>query len=276
MSSQANLEIYNAPAMASYYAALDYLTPCERLLFDSYLQPGMSILDLGVGGGRTTPYLSKVAGRYVGVDYAPEMVKICRARFPRLEFIQANAAEMPVVSDASFDAVIFSFNGLDTLAPREQLWNCLRECNRVLRVGGVFIFSSHNPRSVLIRPSWNPKRVSSLAEALVGGARPLFSPTFRVLACVRVLVAAASAFAASCRRAFQRGLTGAFWSGEGYFHDPGHPDLLNHYWTPERAVSELRRFGFQLQRKLGDDYPRTSWRYTTDWYYYVFTKTESL
>jgi hypothetical protein len=47
-----NLKVYNASEIAEYYAALEYLTPCERLLFDAYLRPGMSILDLGVGGGR--------------------------------------------------------------------------------------------------------------------------------------------------------------------------------------------------------------------------------
>lgn len=35
----ANLQIYNTPNVASHYASLDYLTPCERFLFDSYLRP---------------------------------------------------------------------------------------------------------------------------------------------------------------------------------------------------------------------------------------------
>jgi hypothetical protein len=46
-----NLDIFNAPEVASYYSSLNYLTPCERLLFDQYLSWGMTILDLGVGGG---------------------------------------------------------------------------------------------------------------------------------------------------------------------------------------------------------------------------------
>ena len=78
-----NLQAYRDPKVVSHYAALDYLTACERLLFDTYLKPGMAILDIGVGGGRTTPYLSQKAARYVGVDYSEEMVQSCRRKFPQ-------------------------------------------------------------------------------------------------------------------------------------------------------------------------------------------------
>src|ERR1700688_3865661 len=105
-----NIDRYNSPQVASYYAALDYLTPCERLLFDEYLEPGMNILDLGVGGGRLTPHLSSIAGRYVGADYAAEMVAACRKKFPRLEFEVANAVDLSSFASSSFDAVIMAFN----------------------------------------------------------------------------------------------------------------------------------------------------------------------
>jgi len=53
-SSETNLQTYNKPEVASHYAALECLTPCERLLFGSFIKPGGVILDLGVGGGRAT------------------------------------------------------------------------------------------------------------------------------------------------------------------------------------------------------------------------------
>lgn len=49
-SVENNLQVYSAPPVVSYYASLDYLTPCERLLFDGYIKSGSNILDLGVGG----------------------------------------------------------------------------------------------------------------------------------------------------------------------------------------------------------------------------------
>ena len=127
-----NILTYNAPAVAEYYATLDYLTPCESLLFDQYLRSGMTILDLGVGGGRTTSYLSSIAGRYVGVDYAAQMIAACRKKFPRLEFEVANAADLSNFVSASFDAVVMAFNGMDYVIPNESHFCALREIRRVL------------------------------------------------------------------------------------------------------------------------------------------------
>ena len=99
-----NHPVYNKAEVAEYYAAVNYLTPCEQLLFDAYLRPGMAIVDLGVGGGRTTAHLSSIASRYVGVDYASEMIASCRKKFPQLEFDLANAADLSKLTSSTFDA----------------------------------------------------------------------------------------------------------------------------------------------------------------------------
>ena len=52
-----NLPVYNRSEVAAHYASLDYLSPCEKALFDEFLKEGDAILDLGVGGGRTTGLL---------------------------------------------------------------------------------------------------------------------------------------------------------------------------------------------------------------------------
>jgi SAM-dependent methyltransferase len=268
-----NILTYNAPAVAEYYAALNYLTPCERVLFETHLRPGMAILDLGVGGGRTTAYLSSIAARYVGVDYAPQMIAACRQKFPQLEFQLGNAVDLSRFTSSSFDAVVMAFNGMDYVIPDENRSRALREIHRVLKPGGILIFSSHNPRSIWVRASWNGQRLREAAQRTVGGASPLFQPLLWSLTAVRVFLAGLQAVLESLGRAARRLPTRAFWQGQGYWMDPAHGGLTTHGASPENVARELGESGFQLRQVLGDDYPRTSGRFVTDWYYYVFSKT---
>jgi SAM-dependent methyltransferase len=268
-----NLKVYNASEIAEYYAALDYLTPCERLLFDAYLRPGMSILDLGVGGGRTTAHLSSIASRYVGVDYASEMIARCRKKFPQLEFDVANAEDLSRFSSSTFDAVVMAFNGIDCVVPDESRFRAFGEIGRVLKPEGILIFSSHNPRSILVRASWNPQRLRDMAEKVVGSHSVLFRPLLWSLIAVRVTLAGLKAAVQSLGGAARRLPTRTFWQGQGYWLDPAHGGLKTHFASPEHVAHELGALNFQLLRVLGDDYPQVSRLYVTRWYYYVCSKT---
>src|SRR5260221_9339142 len=104
-----NLHVYNTPEVAAHYASLDYLSPCEKALFDEFLKQEDAILDLGVGGGRTTPHLSRLASRYVGVDYAPKMVAGCQQKFHELEFLGADAPHLAPTGDQTYDSLGFDF-----------------------------------------------------------------------------------------------------------------------------------------------------------------------
>lgn len=270
-----NLRTYRVPEVASHYAALNYLTPCEQLLFQSHIQPGMSILDLGVGGGRTTSYLSKVASRYVGVDYSEAMIRACRRKFPGLDFLLADASNLSAFEDASFDAIVFSFNGLDSVVPNEKRSRCLRECWRVLRPAGALIFSCHNPRSVLVRADWDRRRLKGFAERFISRQNVFFSQVIGVLTAAKATHAFLSAAIRSTLKIIRRALSPAFWRGEGDLYDSSHGGLRIHCSIPDHVVAELAEFDFQLLRSMGDDYPRASCAFLTDWYYYVFSKTDN-
>jgi ubiquinone/menaquinone biosynthesis C-methylase UbiE len=268
-----NLDTWNQPEVASYYSSLDYLTPCERLLFDEYLRPGMAILDLGVGGGRTTPYLSSIASRYVGADYAAEMIAACQKKFPHLEFQTVDAADLSIFASSSFDAVVMAFNTLDNVIPDESRHRALRETHRVLKPEGTLIFSSHNMRAILVRPSWNRLRLESLAQQLAGNSF-LQRPLLWSLTNIRIALAALQSLVQSTARAARRASTRTFWHGEGYLLDAAHGGARIHHSTPEKVEQELNSLGFRLLRVLGDDYPLVSHPYITDWYYYVFSRVE--
>jgi ubiquinone/menaquinone biosynthesis C-methylase UbiE len=270
-----NLPIYNRPDVVAHYAGLTYLTLCEQELFQTFLHKGMAVLDLGVGGGRTTPYLSSIAGRYVGVDYAEEMITACQRRFATLEFRTANAADLSLFSDESFDAVIMAFNAMDYVIPDEARFCCLREIRRVLTPKGVLIFSSHNPRAVFVRPSWSRQRLRAMARSATDRAPLFFCPVAGLLTSLRVALAVVTSLWSSLERCVSRIPTRAFWVGEGYLLDSAHGTLRTHCAVSRKVEREVSAFGFQLLRILGDDYPSTSFRYATDWYYYVFAKAES-
>jgi len=234
----------------------------------------MAILDLAMGGGRTTPYLSGLASRYVGVDYAHEMVAVCRNKFPGLEFREAHAADLRLFEARSFDAVVIAFNGVDYLVPNELRIMALAEIRRVLKIDGLLIFSSHNPRAILSRPTWNKAKIDQVVACLARNSPVIRGFIKGILSMGRASAAFIHAAGVSVMRMSRRLPQRAFWRGEGYMTDPAHGGLATHYAVPEWVVTELTASGFRLQRIQGDDYPFPSRPYVTDWYYYVFSAAE--
>jgi SAM-dependent methyltransferase len=200
------------------------------------------------------------------------MIAACQQKFPQLEFIVADAANLSQLHDQTFDSVVMAFNSMDYLIPRQARWQCLGEIHRVLKKDGVLIFSSHNPRAILSRPAWNPAKIEALARHLSGHRNWLFEVFRLPLLWLQVVAALFRSGVESVLRFFGRVGRRAFWSGDGYMVDPAHGGLLTHYAVPERVVAELQHRGFRFLRLAGNDYPRHSLALVTDWYYYVFQK----
>jgi ubiquinone/menaquinone biosynthesis C-methylase UbiE len=147
--SDANRALYERRAAVREYVAKDHLEPPEQAILERLRPelPGMHVLDIGVGGGRTSVHFAPLARQYVGVDYSAPLVAGCRRRFarwpPTVRFEHADARAMPMLDDDQFDLVLFSVNGLDCLS-HEGRMSALKEIARVCRPGGLFFFSSHN------------------------------------------------------------------------------------------------------------------------------------
>lgn len=271
--SAANLNVYNASDVVSYYASISFISPCEEMLFNRYIRSGASVLDMGVGGGRTTAYVAPMAGRYVGVDYAEEMIRICQGKFPHLEFRHADASDLSCFPASSFDVVLMPFNGIDSLSTEARV-RCLQESFRVLKPGGTFIFSSHNPRAILVRVAWSKERVRELADRVSHGRKAL-SRVFRIALTVAAGTRASMRATWASLRRSKRLIRRAFWLGEGYLHDPAHGGLTNHFNIPKCVFSEVQKYAFQFVEMQPGDYPAASHELFTKWYYYVFIKPET-
>ena len=136
------------------YAKKTRLFPSEAAIFSKYLVEPMDVLDLGCGTGRTARPLADMGHRVTGVDVAPLMVERARQMHLDIEFSVMDATRLRFC-DAMFGCVIFSFNGLDCLYPVSERLRALREIRRVLRSGGLLIYSSHKIESLL---SWRALR----------------------------------------------------------------------------------------------------------------------
>ena len=132
-----------------HYVELSALQPAETTIF-KLLQAqlgSMKMLDIGVGGGRTTQYFSEVVAEYIGIDYSTEMIEACQKRFSDASdtklFQVCDARDMSKFKDNSFDFILFSFNGIDYISHAERS-QVFKEIQRIGKPGGYFCFSSHN------------------------------------------------------------------------------------------------------------------------------------
>lgn len=122
-----------------------YVDPGERaateyLAAECHDKP---ILDIGVGCGRTTSLLRLISSDYVGVDYTRELLDVAAQKNPRVKYQFMDARDMREFVDASFYLVNFSFNAIDAVDYEDRL-RILREVHRVMRPGGLYLFSGHN------------------------------------------------------------------------------------------------------------------------------------
>ena len=231
----------------------------------------MRILDLGVGCGRTSQALASRAATYVGIDYSPEMIEVCRERYPSLDFHIADAADLGRFQNESFDLAVFAFNGLDYLIPDETRRRCLRELHRVLAPRGRFIFSAHNARCIL--PVEDPEDARKRADHLAATSFPHGPSVPHVYSDLLALVLRITSRASLIWESIRGKLfSGVFWRGEGYFLDPVHGGLVSRASTPEHVIAEMITLHFQEVEVVSGEYPRHSPPLSTAWYYYVFQK----
>ncbi|MBD2119389.1 class I SAM-dependent methyltransferase [Trichocoleus sp. FACHB-262] len=143
-----NQKTYAAFSVVQHYAQLKLLQPAEETILELFRDrwSNMKMLDLGVGGGRTTQHFASLAVEYVGIDYSAEMVAACQKRFaasPDLRVEAGDARDLSRFADNSFDFILFSFNGIDFVSHSDRL-KVFQEIRRVGKPGGYFFFSSHN------------------------------------------------------------------------------------------------------------------------------------
>jgi ubiquinone/menaquinone biosynthesis C-methylase UbiE len=125
MSSEAFArDHYEREDIARIYGQWKDLLPAERVPLEIHRDriEGRRVLDLGCGGGRTSPWLHALASYYLGLDYSSKLIELCRVRYPEFAFKQGNARNLVALGDASFNFVLLSYNCGLCLHAAEHAW----------------------------------------------------------------------------------------------------------------------------------------------------------
>lgn len=251
-----NRAIFERAAIASLYAEADKLVPAEEAILARFRgdHEGKHVLDLGVGGGRTAPWLARSAASYVGLDFSHKMVEVCRKRYPEWRFAWGDARDLSAFDPATIDFVLFSFNGIDSVGDQDRR-RILAEVARVLKPRGVFVFSSHNLDKVAGRTFFR-----SIFEYDV---RPNPISLTKALARISIRLYRYARNARNQMRADDHAI----------LVDPGHGFVLCHYYIGAEAQRrQLREAGFAVVEVVDDDGQPVQSSTASDFLYYVARK----
>lgn len=232
-------QVWNSSKVIDIYASVDNLQKPEQTILNLLRDrlPFMRMLDLGIGGGRTTVHFEPLVYEYLGSDYAENMVQACIKRFPnageRTRFEVIDATNMAGVPDKYYDLILFSFNSIDCVAPEDR-HKVFQEAIRVGKPGGYFVFSSHNLR--YLRTMYRLKWYNKVNELLYQ-------------------------FYRTARLIYHNGFPGKYDQSDFAVIRNGieHFSLNIYYSKPEYQVKILKQMGFQsvrtFSRKTGEEIP---------------------
>lgn len=102
----------------------------------TYVQPGQSILDIGIGTGLGSALFLKAGLEVYGMDISREMLDACRSKgFTNLKLHDLEAVPYPYDTESMDHAVCAGvLNFFSDLSP------VFEETTRILRKGGLFVF----------------------------------------------------------------------------------------------------------------------------------------
>lgn len=130
---------------------------------------GKKILDLGCGPGIHSEKLRKMGAIVKGIDISSNLIKIAKSEAPKVEFKVGDIErEKLPYRDSEFD-IVFSSLVLGHL----KRWDfSLSEIHRVLKKGGIFVFSGYNPvTEKFSKKKWFFKKFKVMEDYFAEGER---------------------------------------------------------------------------------------------------------
>lgn len=128
----------------STWLNLETLWPEEEYLIKKYLNPQLSVVEAGVNGGRILLKMQEMGfTSLAGFDYVPELIKQAIKRDPqrKIDFQVQDAIDL-AYPDSSFDQIVYLQQIICLIEKREDRLTAVRESYRILKPGGIGLFSA--------------------------------------------------------------------------------------------------------------------------------------
>lgn len=116
-------------------------------LVELYKLEPASVLEVGAANGyRVAEIARRTGAKGVAIEPSSKAIEDGRARFPHVEFHQAQARDLPIAATFELVIVHFVLHWID----RKNLLRCIAEIDRVVADGGYLVIGDFHP--------WHPAR----------------------------------------------------------------------------------------------------------------------
>jgi 2-polyprenyl-3-methyl-5-hydroxy-6-metoxy-1,4-benzoquinol methylase len=139
-----NVAIYSMQGIAPYYAREPLFAP-EIQIFIKHKSEfaDKTVLDIGVGTGRTSKYLAPYSKRYVGIELNKNMLDLFSEHLPQIELVQCDMREFYKLNKDKFDFVLGPYSAFDALNHNDRV-KMFHDIHAMMQPNGMFVFATHN------------------------------------------------------------------------------------------------------------------------------------
>jgi len=114
---------------------------------DPYIDASKRVIEIGCGGGYYLMHYAPKCKEYIGVDLSPVNIQMTQEQITAKEYENADAmvgdaTNLENIADESFD-VVLCLGPLYHLK-REDRKQCIAECKRICKSGGIIVFAFIN------------------------------------------------------------------------------------------------------------------------------------